>query len=64
MRGQMFVFSEQKAAGAFVTEDGRHFLFHISEWQDMGMTHSDKNSVSALRASAQHRTSAAQRPVR
>ena len=35
MRGQILVFNEQKEAGAIVTEDGRRFLFHISDWDDV-----------------------------
>ena len=31
MRGQILVFHEQKEAGAVISEDGRRFLFHISE---------------------------------
>ena len=35
MRGQILVFNEQKEAGAIVTDDGRRFLFHINEWEDV-----------------------------
>ena len=35
MRGQILVFNEQKEAGAIITEDGRRFLFHINDWQDV-----------------------------
>ena len=35
MRGQILVFNEQKEAGAIVTDDGRRFLFHITDWQDV-----------------------------
>ena len=31
MRGQILVFHEQKEAEAVISEDGRRFLFHISE---------------------------------
>ncbi|MDP3230681.1 MAG: TM2 domain-containing protein [Acidovorax sp.] len=35
MRGQILVFNEQKEAGAIVNEDGRRFLFHITDWDDV-----------------------------
>lgn len=35
MRGQILVFNEQKEAGAIITDDGRRFLFHINDWQDV-----------------------------
>ena len=35
MRGQILVFNEQKEVGAIITEDGRRFLFHISDWDDV-----------------------------
>lgn len=35
MRGQILVFNEQKEAGAIATDDGRRFLFHINDWQDV-----------------------------
>ena len=35
MRGQILVFNEQKEVGAIITEDGRRFLFHINDWEDV-----------------------------
>jgi TM2 domain-containing membrane protein YozV/cold shock CspA family protein len=35
MRGQIFVFNEQKEVGAIATSEGQRMLFHISDWQDV-----------------------------
>ena len=35
MRGQILVFNEQKEVGAIATDDGRRFLFHVKDWQDV-----------------------------
>ncbi len=35
MRGQILVFNEQKEMGAIIADDGRRFLFHAADWQDV-----------------------------
>lgn len=35
MRGQILVFNEQKEAGAILSDNGRRFLFHVSDWEDV-----------------------------
>lgn len=35
MQGQILVFNEQKQAGAIAATDGKRYLFHINDWEDL-----------------------------